>query len=132
MDNHIITKPILFFDGHCVLCNFLAEWFLGRASERFFIASLQGETARELGLEKKEPDSVVLWKSGKAYFKSEAVILALIESHPNLRFLQLLLFLPDRWLNGVYDLVARSRYRVFGRKEVCRIPTPEEESYFLP
>jgi predicted DCC family thiol-disulfide oxidoreductase YuxK len=132
MDNTRPNKPIVFFDGHCILCGFLADWLIHRAKDKFYIASLQGQTAQELGLSSKTPDSIIFWNISKSYFKAEAVILLLIETNPAWRFLQVILFLPKSWPDKVYDLIASVRYKIFGQRSSCRIPTDDEKPFFLP
>jgi len=136
MDNKRPDKPIVFFDGECVLCSFLADWLVHRAQDpkdpRVFIASLQGTTAKDLGVGSTDPNTVVFWQNNKAFCKTEAIVLLLIEANPKLRFLQIILFLPQKWCDKLYDLIANFRFKLFGKRTTCRVPTELEKSYFLP
>jgi predicted DCC family thiol-disulfide oxidoreductase YuxK len=129
------NKPILFFDGHCNLCNGFIDFLVRRkATEHFFIASLQGQTAAA----KLPPEvisklsSVVLRDTeGELYFKSSAIFkLARILGGFWLLLLPFAL-LPRFFTNWVYDFVAISRYSLFGKTHSCRLPTEEEQAYFL-
>jgi len=130
------ARPVVFFDGVCGLCNATVDFFLKRDREgRFLFSPLQGETAKE----RLEPEivedvsSVVLQVGGKTYRHSSAVARMLWRLGGFWSFTGACLWLvpwPVRHLG--YKLVAKFRYRLFGRKEVCRMPTPEERSRFLP
>lgn len=129
------SKPILFFDGHCNLCNSFID-FLVRydPNRRVLIASLQGKTGAEtLSPEIRENmKSVVLLDEDKMYEKSAAIFrVSRIVQGP---FVLLLPFwiLPRPLTNWIYDWVAGNRYRLFGKHETCRIPSEDEKSHFLP
>lgn len=129
------SKTILFFDGHCNLCNGFIDFVVRRDKHRkTFIASLQGKTAEKmLPPERiKTLNSVVLLHHQEIYLKSSAIFkLAMILGGPLLLFLPFWI-IPRFFTNWVYDWVALSRYRLFGRRETCRIPTEEEKQHFLP
>ncbi len=129
------NKAILFFDGHCNLCNSVIDLVVRRDKDRqILVASLQGEAARQkLPQETREKmSSVVLFEPpGKLSYKSAAVfrIARILRG----RFLLLLPFwiLPRFFTDWIYDLVAHNRYRLFGQRNTCRIPTEDEKSHFL-
>lgn len=130
------SKPIIFFDGVCNLCNGLVDLiFRLDRDAKFMLSSLQGETAKTL-LPKQNLenlDSVVLFRDGKFYYKAEAVALILKELAGFWSYIgTVLTFLPDRITLTGYNLVANNRYRVFGKRETCRLPTLEEKERFLP
>lgn len=128
--------PVVFFDGVCGLCNHFVNFVLPRdraAVLRF--APLQGETARQrLTAEDVENlSSVVFVDETGTYRGSSAIVRILWRLGPGWRFLGTLLWLVPRPLRDVgYSLIARFRYRLFGRKETCRLPTPAERVRFLP
>jgi predicted DCC family thiol-disulfide oxidoreductase YuxK len=132
------TQPALvFFDGVCGLCNFSVD-FLCRHDRhgRLQFAPLQGETARarlHLAPGENNFNSIVLIDAEGTFRRSDAVWRALNHLGGVWRLAATLLWLVPRPLrNWGYDLVARHRYRLFGRKESCRMPTAAERSRFLP
>ncbi len=129
------NKPILFFDGHCNLCNSFID-LLVRVDKkhRVYIASLQGQAAKE----KLPPEvieklsSVVLLDShGHSHFKSSAIFRVAWAVGGPLLLLVPFWILPRFFTNWVYDFVALSRYKLFGRRNTCRLPTPQEKAHFL-
>lgn len=133
-------KPILFFDGVCGLCNRFVDLMLKADSRnRFRYAPLQGETAqRVLGPQDQaqtqagDPDSFVFLENDRRYEQSSAVLLALRRLGGAWRLVALLYVFPRPVRDIVYRIVARNRYRWFGRRAECRLPTPEERDRFLP
>ena len=128
--------PIIFFDGVCGLCNASVDRALRwDRREVFRFAPLQGETAaRLLPLEDvRQLDSVALKADGRTYRKSSAAVRILWRLGLPARFAGTVLWLIPRPIRDWgYDVIAGNRYRWFGKKETCRIPTPEERSRFLP
>lgn len=131
------NHPILFFDGHCNLCNGAVQWFLKRDKKEVLrFASLQSDLAKQLlptaGVNPEELSSLVLYNDGKAHTHSAGA----------LRTGELLggiyaplgkagLLFPRFLRDGVYDFIARNRYRWFGRSEVCWLPQPEWKARFV-
>lgn len=128
-------KAIVFFDGVCGLCNYFVDKLLKADKyDRLRFAMLQGNTAREmLPQEKYENlDSVAVILDGKVYVKSKAILRALYHCRRGFRLLKIFEILPRPVLDKLYDFVATNRYQWFGKKEACRIPSPEERAKFLP
>jgi predicted DCC family thiol-disulfide oxidoreductase YuxK len=129
------NHPIVFFDGVCNLCNASVQWLIKRDKKHLFrFAPLQGETAKmhlKIADENAIPQSVILFKNGKVYQKSSAALrLAVKLGFP--WFLAGIFFIIPRFLRDwVYDFIARNRYRWFGKKDACMIPTPELKALFL-
>jgi predicted DCC family thiol-disulfide oxidoreductase YuxK len=128
--------PILLFDGVCNLCHGAVQWVLAHdRAGRFRFASLQSETGlallRQHGLEGAALDSVVLIDGGRAYTHSAAVLRAAQLLGGPWAALSVFRFLPRSWRDGVYNWVARNRYRWFGRQESCWLPRPEWKERFL-
>jgi len=129
-------KSILYFDGVCNLCNGVVQFFIKRDKKRnLLFASLQsaaGQKAiREAAQQGVIADSVLFYIDGRYYAKSTAVIhtLKLLGGFWKLSVIG---FIAPRLIrNSIYDLVARNRYRWFGKKEACMIPTKEMRSRFL-
>ncbi|MCO4792851.1 MAG: DUF393 domain-containing protein [Bacteriovoracaceae bacterium] len=128
-------ETILFFDGVCTLCNGFVDFSLNYSKDNIVkFASLQGETAKEL-LSKEnisDLDTVYLYDDGKLYSRSEAIArLAAHLSFPWNLIVWIKVFpLPVRDFG--YKLVAKNRYKLFGKKDTCRYPTESERQQLLP
>lgn len=131
-----MEQPVVIFDGVCELCNrsvnFVLRW--ERRPEIKFTAN-QNEPGRKLldefGVDPDEPGTVFFVENGKLYKESTAALR--VSRH--LKFPWNLAYgfiiIPPFIRNAVYRLIARNRYRWFGKKDTCRIPTPEEMARFL-
>lgn len=75
--------------------------------------------------------SVVVLINGKAYRKAPGVLMALSELGGIWTLSNTLKILPESILNLGYDMVARNRYKLFGKRDTCRLPTPEERTRFI-
>lgn len=98
-------------------------------------APLQGSTATERLPEQIRQDlnTFVFASSGQLYIRSAALVRILIQLGGIWRMLGMLLWVVPRPLRDLgYRVVSRLRYRLFGKRETCRLPTPEERSRFLP
>jgi predicted DCC family thiol-disulfide oxidoreductase YuxK len=128
--------PILFFDGVCGLCNASVDALLKRdRSGALRFAPLQGETAARLLPEEdiRGLKSLVLIDSAGVHRRSGAVVRVLRHLGGRYRFYGALLWTIPRPLRDLgYRVVSRLRYRLFGKKETCRLPTPKERERFLP
>lgn len=127
---------IVFFDGLCGLCNATVDFILSRDRDRRFrFAPLQGETARgEVSAEELERlDTLVLRNSSGVYRRSAAVV-RIAWGLPGIwKLLGGLLWLVPLPLRDLgYRIVSKYRLQWFGKKETCRLPTPEERELFLP
>ncbi len=130
------ARCILFFDGVCGLCNRAVDFVLAHDTEGHFqFAPLQGETARQLlsPADTSDLNSMVLLVAGRSHRKSAAAVRILWNLSLRWRILGTLLWLiPLPLRNLGYHLIACNRYRIFGRHETCRMPTPAERARFLP
>lgn len=130
------AHPILFFDGVCGLCNRFVDFVLSRDPQgRFRFAPLQGGTARRR-LESADVDAlstVILLDERGVHRQSSAVVRMLFGLGGVWTIPAAVLWLIPRPLRDVgYRCVARCRYRLFGKRETCRMPTPAERARFLP
>ncbi|MCA0231139.1 MAG: thiol-disulfide oxidoreductase DCC family protein [Bacteroidetes bacterium] len=126
---------IIFFDGVCNFCNASVNFIIDHDStRRYRFASLQSElgqkTLQENGYSTIELNTILLLRSGKLYQKSTAA-LEIARYLKGWSWLYGFILLPRFIRDAVYGLVARNRYRIFGKSESCRIPTPEERSLFI-
>jgi len=128
-------KNVIFFDGVCGLCNRFVDFIMGIDDDNQFLFSpLQGDFAKKVlpAEYTRDMKSVVLLKNnGDLYNQSNAVIEILSEIGGIWRLAKIANVLPQGILDGAYDLVADNRYNLFGKKEACRIPTPQERSKFI-
>lgn len=124
-------ERIIFFDGICGLCNRSVD-ILIRLDEqkRFKYASLQGSTAGGHGIE-KSLDSVVFYENGNYYEKSTAILKILNALGGVWVFTRILYIFPKVLRDGIYDIIARYRYDMFGKREECRVPRGQEKEIFL-
>jgi predicted DCC family thiol-disulfide oxidoreductase YuxK len=127
--------PIVYFDGVCGLCNHFID-FLVRVDKKnkLLYAPLQGETAiKNLGINpEKELDTVIFQNARGIYIKSGAALRILYTVGGFWKIFIVLLMVPAFVRNFFYDVIASNRYKWFGKKETCRIPTKEERAKFLP
>ncbi|MGE3801853.1 MAG: thiol-disulfide oxidoreductase DCC family protein [Candidatus Kapaibacterium sp.] len=130
------TSPLVLFDGVCNFCEGSVRFIINRDPKGLFrFASLQSEfgqgVLRRQGRDPEEMSSVVLVQDGVLYTKSAAAL----RIARGLRFPWPVLFgfiiLPPFLRDFVYDYIARNRYKWFGKKEECMIPTPEIRERFL-
>ena len=134
--------PILLYDGVCGLCNRLNQFVLRRDADGLFrFASLQSPLADRIltrhGANPRDLDTVYVVVSYNQPNESllpcsEAVIFVLKQLAGIWRPVGALLGLLPRWLRDwAYRLVARNRYRIFGRHDSCPLPSPEHRERFL-
>jgi predicted DCC family thiol-disulfide oxidoreductase YuxK len=127
---------ILLFDGVCNLCNKLVMFIIiidKRAKIRF--ASLQSESGKSLlkacNMSENEIDSVVYISDHELFIKSNAILHLLKDIGNGWNLFFGLIIIPSFIRDFFYDLVARSRYRIFGKKSVCMKPSPDSVNRFL-
>lgn len=127
------SRPVVIFDGVCNLCNRSIDFIVRRDREGLFaIAPNEGEAARALlGDDAADASTIVLVEDGQRYERSTAV-LRIARRLPmpwKLAYAGIVIPRPVRDL--AYQLLAKNRYRWFGRRDSCRLPTPEEAARFL-
>jgi predicted DCC family thiol-disulfide oxidoreductase YuxK len=135
------TNPIVLYDGVCGLCNRLVQFLLKRDThDRFRFASLQSDfTAQALrrhGLDPADLDTVYVIRDfgqsrERLLARSDAVLFMLNRLGGIWRVTALGQVLPRALRDLVYQLVARNRYRVFGKHESCMLPAPQHRQKFL-
>ena len=130
------AHQLILFDGLCNLCNGFVQFVVARdPSAHFQFGALQSASARRV-LELPDtpdplPDAIVLVEDGNVYTRSTAALrIARRLTFPwPLAFA--LLAVPRPWRDGIYALIARRRYRWFGRRSQCMVPTPALRSRFI-
>lgn len=132
-----LPPHVLFYDGVCAMCNGVVRWML-RVDRHgvFHFAPLQGQTAaiaRRLHPEfPEEIETVVYLREGRVLLRSRAAIWAMRELPYPAKALSWFRFLPTGLTDFLYGIVARWRYRVFGRYAHCPLPPSEARDRFLP
>ena len=137
MENLANDKKIILFDGVCNLCNSAVQFLIKRdKKDAFRFVSLQSELGKSilenLKINTFDLDSIILYESDGTYFyKSDAVIeiARILEGW----FYILIIFkiLPLKIRNQLYDFVAKNRYKWFGKRENCMLPSEHLKSKFL-
>lgn len=133
------TEPVsdvVVFDGLCKLCAASVIFILEReAGQALRFTPLQSPAGRrlmrELGFDAADAKTFVLIADGKAYVKSDAAIRAARYLRGSWKLLGLIRWIPRPIRDWVYDLVARNRYRWFGRLDACMAPTPRIKARFI-
>ena len=124
------TAPLIVFDGVCVLCSGFVAWVMARdRARRFRFTSAQGELGQalrqDLGLDPVAFETMLLVEGGVAYGKLRAVIEIVGRLGGAWRAVALLRLIPAGLGDWAYDQVARRRYRLFGRRGACWLPTAD-------
>lgn len=129
-------KRIILFDGVCNFCDASVQFIIKRdPAAHFLFTSLQSEKGLELTKKYAIPenvDSLVLIENGKAFTKSSAALRIAKKLDGLWHLFFLLILVPRKIRDGVYDYVAKNRYKWFGKKEdACMLPSPEQRKRFI-
>lgn len=127
--------PVILFDGVCNLCNSAVRFVIRRDKKGIFrFAALQSPAGEQFAEQYQLPKtytSVVLIENGHAYLKSAAALRIARKLNGLWPLLYLLIAVPTAIRDRLYDLIARNRYRWFGRTDHCMRPTPELQERFI-
>ncbi len=132
MDN----RHIVVFDGVCNFCNSAVNFMIKRdPSAKFAFTPMQSELGEQLlrlhGISTEDTDTLLLIKQGKAYVRSNAALEIAKDLSGYWYLLNVLKVLPRPIREGCYRLLARNRYRLFGKKDSCMVPTAGVKDRFL-
>ncbi len=130
------THPVILFDGICNLCNGAVQFVIQHdAKVKFLFASLQSEAGQALQkqyhIAVEDVASVILVQDGLVYTKSTAALKIAKQLKSGWKLLYAFIIVPAFIRNGVYDIIAANRYKWFGKKEACMLPTPALKARFL-
>lgn len=131
------NKKIILFDGVCNLCNSAVQFVIQHDKNDIFrFVALQSELGQEIlnyiGIDSANIDSIILYEPGVAYYyKSSAAIQIAKHLGGFWHFGTVFKIIPNGIRNLLYDYVAKNRYKWYGKKESCMIPTPELKVKFL-
>ena len=132
----MLQQPVILFDGVCNFCNGAVNFVIKRDKKGIIkFAPLQSDVAMKLlteyNLSTQDMRSFVFIEKNQVYTRSTAA-LRVCRYLDNLWPLLYGFIIVPRFLrNGIYDLIAKNRYKWFGQKTTCMIPTPEVQSRFL-
>ena len=129
------NKPVILFDGVCNLCTGSVQFILKRDKEKkFMFASLQSDYGQTLlkhfDLPTSTFNSFILYQDEKIYTRSTAA-LKMFQQLKGWKWVKILWIFPKLIRDAVYNLIAKNRYKWFGKKEECWLPTPELKARFL-
>lgn len=130
------TRPIIFFDGVCNLCNRSIQFVIARdQKEKFLFSSLQSIYAQkvlgEFGLDLSIIDSFVLFDGGKIYLRSTAALRVAAKLGGYWPLLRIFLIVPPFIRDFIYTYIAKRRYRWFGKQDSCWLPNPSLSDRFI-
>src|SRR5579872_4428963 len=117
---------VILYDGVCVFCSRWIRFIAARdEARRFRFTAIQspygGRLAQAFGIDACDPDTNAVIHGGVAFFKSDAA-LTVLSQLPGWRWTRGLFIVPKGLRNAVYDLVAKNRYRIFGKYDACFVP----------
>lgn len=130
------VRPFILFDGVCNFCDSSVNFIIKRdRNNRLLFAPLQSPAGRELaeqyGFKNDYLGSMVFVENGKAYTRSTAALHIATYLGGGWPLLKVLLLVPRFIRDAAYDLIARNRYRWFGKKESCMVPGPAIRAKFI-
>ena len=131
------NKKIILFDGLCNLCDNAVQYVIKHDKKDVFrFVALQSDLGKKilnyLNVDTSKMDSIILYEPGIAYFyKSDAALEIVKDLNVFLKWSIIFKIIPSSLRNPIYDYVARNRYKWYGKKDACMIPTPELKAKFL-
>ena len=122
--------PIILFDAECILCSANAQFVLTHdRKKRFRLAAMQGEVGsglyRRFGIDPTNPDSIIVVDGDKMLRDSDAVLAIYAGLGWPWKALAVFRLVPRVIRDPLYLFVARNRYRIFGKRDSCWLPSPE-------
>jgi predicted DCC family thiol-disulfide oxidoreductase YuxK len=129
-------KPTILFDGVCNLCNGFVQFIIIRDKKRYFrFASLQSDFVSSLNLDEEnlisDMNTVILLEDGHIYTKSAAVLRIVRQLRFPYPLAYIFVVIPRPVRDILYSWISRNRYRWFGKRESCMIPTPDLVDRFI-
>jgi predicted DCC family thiol-disulfide oxidoreductase YuxK len=129
-------QQIILFDGVCNLCNFWVNFIIDRDNKDVFkFAALQSEKGQELlerfQIDRNSPDTIMLVEDEIIYTKSTAAFKISRSLKGIWKYFSLMIFIPKPIRDFIYTIVAKNRYKFFGKRDTCRLPSELEKRKFL-
>jgi predicted DCC family thiol-disulfide oxidoreductase YuxK len=137
MENLPKNKKIILFDGVCNLCDSAVQFIIKHDKKDIFrFVALQSDLGQEIvkhiGIDTKNIDSIILYQPGIAYYYKSEAVLEIAKSLGGIFYLGTLFSIfPTSLNNHIYDYIAKNRYKWYGKKESCLVPTKELQAKFL-
>ncbi len=126
--------PLILFDGVCNLCNGTIDFVLRHDKGKQFrfvpLQSKAGKKVKEKLHLSSESDTVIFYFDKKVYTESDAVIEILRFLPAPWKWFVIVIIIPKSVRDKIYKWIAKNRYKWFGQKQTCRIPTPQEKQFF--
>jgi predicted DCC family thiol-disulfide oxidoreductase YuxK len=127
---------ILLFDGVCNLCNSIVQFTIKKDRKgKFKFASLQSDAGqallRKFGLPTDDFDSLVFINGNKYFLKSPAVLQVLKVLGGIWKLFYVFIIFPGPMRDFIYNIIAKTRYKIFGKRDTCMVPTPDIKQRFL-
>jgi predicted DCC family thiol-disulfide oxidoreductase YuxK len=129
-------KPVVLFDGVCNYCNGMVNFVIRQDKKKqFLFTPLQSEAGKRIlqanNLTGQARDSFIIYDKGKIYQRSTAALKLYNKLPWYWKWTQAFWIVPKFLRDAIYDLIARNRYKWFGKKDECMIPSPEVKERFL-
>jgi predicted DCC family thiol-disulfide oxidoreductase YuxK len=130
------TGPIIVFDGMCVLCSANAQFVLAHdKAGKFRLAAMQGAMGSALfarfGIDPNDPDTIIVVEGDRALRDSDAVLAIATGLGWPWRAAGVFKLIPRFIRDPIYRLIAANRYRIFGKRDTCWLPTPDQAKRVL-
>ncbi len=130
------SHPVVLFDGICNLCNRSVQFIIKRdRKKQFHFAALQGKTGQELlrkfNLPADSFNSFILVENGKVYLRSSGALRMAKKLNGAWPLLYAFIIVPKFIRDNIYNWIAKNRYKWYGKRRECMIPTPELRERFL-
>lgn len=131
-----LPNKLIIFDGVCNLCNASTNFIIQRDPNALFtFTPVQSDTGirllSDLGIDPSDPSTFVLIQNGEVFLKSDAALEIakhLTGAWPILSYLR---FIPNIIRDSIYNLIAKNRYKIMGKRNSCMIPTAEIKARFI-
>lgn len=127
---------IIYFDGVCNLCNWSVRFVIKHDKKRIYsFASLQTNFAKNQSIhingQDIKFDTIIYAEDDFKYEKSDAILKIMIGFGGLWRLIKIFRVIPKTWRDGLYDMIASNRYRWFGKKDQCMVPSNDIASRFI-
>jgi len=133
---NVADHPVILFDGVCNLCNASVQYVIKHDPKKNFrFASLQSGFGQKIlsnhNLPLNDYNSFILFENNTIYTRSTAALMVARRLNGVVKILAAFIIIPKFIRDGVYNIIAKKRYKWFGRKNECWIPTPELKNLFV-
>lgn len=127
---------IILFDGICNLCNYIVFFIISRDKKALFrFAAIQSETGQLLLKEyfvRNEKNTTIYYINGKKCFQKSTAVLHILKDLGGIwKCFYPLIFIPSCFRDVIYLLISHNRYKLFGKRQTCMIPSPEIKERFI-